>query len=276
MMATSKSLEDGKCKSHSIMRKKEDIMFKRVMIALFAISVVAMLWTEANADCPLEFTYCVDVGGSQFCGCLNEGSIKASGSITCNPNLGTCLPGPFKYKVEIFGNEPTSTSGACGSNPQCNMGPVTVTCNGGPPHVTTLEAGKDVNFPLLGTGNCKSGTCETVNGPVDCLICETNINLQNCQGQSNVPNCCFGPDCCPPGTKTMSFTPDSPRAFDARTAYSQNPGAKTGPQTVIVESADCSLDSVPPRTSTCNNSCTFSGPCEGGVCDCVCVEGCGD
>ena len=49
-------------------------MFKRVMIGLFAISVVAMLGTEANADCPFNFTYCYDGGGTEVCGCYNAGA----------------------------------------------------------------------------------------------------------------------------------------------------------------------------------------------------------
>jgi len=245
-------------------------MFKRAMIGLFAISVVAMLWTEANADCPLEFTYCVDVGGSSFCACYNEGSIEASGFITCDPNLGTCLPGPFKFKVEIFGNEPTLTSGPCGSNPKCNMGPVTVTCND-TPHVTTLEAGKDVKFPLLGTANCKMGTCETVNGPVDCKICETDINLKNCQGQSDVPNCCFGPNCCPPGTK-IDLKPDSPGAFNATATYSQPP-PKAGPTSIQISSNDCSWVGTPPNRKSCcvTNNCTTVG---GGETSCTTVSEC--
>jgi hypothetical protein len=61
----------------------------------------------------------------------------------------------------------------------------------------------------------------------------------------------------------MTFTPDTPDAFDALTTYSQNPGAKTGPQTITVESADCTLED---DESVCfTNTCT----CEAeGECDC--------
>ena len=249
-------------------------MFKRVMIGLFAISVVAMLWTEAKAQCPFDFTYCFDVGGSTICGCYNEGSIKASGFITCDPNLGTCLQGPFKYQVEIFGNEPTLNSGACGSNPQCDMKDVTITCNGGPPHVTTLEAGIDVNFPLLGTANCKKGTCDIGSGPVDCQICETDINLKNCQGQSNVPNCCFGPHCiCSPGQK-IDLKPDSPGAFNVTATYSQPP-PKAGPTSIQISSDDCSWVGIPPNRQSCcvTNNCTTVG---GGEPSCTTVSECGD
>jgi hypothetical protein len=44
-------------------------MFKRVMIGLFAMSVVMVLWTEANAGC-------VAFGGSLFCADWLTGSVK--------------------------------------------------------------------------------------------------------------------------------------------------------------------------------------------------------
>ena len=125
MMATRKSLEDCRCKPYAITRKKEDVMFKRVMIGLFAISVVAMLWTEANAqteaiaiDCPFGWAYCFDLGGSSLCGCFNEGSIIAVAHIACRTkNDDQCIKIPVDIVVDLFGNVPTKRASNATSTP---------------------------------------------------------------------------------------------------------------------------------------------------------------
>jgi hypothetical protein len=233
-------------------------MFKRAMIGLFAISVVAMLWTEANAQgCPFEFTYCFDAGGSLICGCYNEGSLIAIGRITCPTSDPGCIKAPVTLNAEFFGTveDPAIPSGPCEPtfNKECAM-TGTLDCNG-VSTPTTLFPSDDPNnhpnvtFPLTATAHksCNSGSC-TLTAVVD---------LGNCAG--NAANCCH--NCCPSGTPHMTFTPSS---FNANETYSQPPGAKSGPSEVTVKSADCSLDPETGR-STCDNSCTFScggeGPC---------------
>jgi hypothetical protein len=232
-------------------------MFKRVTIGLFAISVVAMLWTEANADCPFDFTYCYNAGGSEVCGCYNAGSINAIGNITCPKNNPRC--GPFRFDVKLFGNVPTNLASSCNAdsnfNPKCGMSGH-LRCDDAntltilsPPNATPVNPDNlpvaHVTFPLTGKADIN---CHEPNKPYSATI---KIDVNKCNG--NTANCC--PDCCPPSTKIMTFTPDTPKAFDARATYSQNRGAKTRLQTVIVDSADCNLKG---GLSTCDNSCTFS------------------
>lgn len=285
-MATRKSLADCRWKLHSIMRKKEDVMFKRAMIGLSAISVVAMLWTEANAACPFDFPSCGGVGGSEICECYNEGgSIIAVGSIACPTNDPQCIKAPVEFAVELFGNVPTQGAPSCDFNPNCGMRG-TLHCDDDegtptilfPPHAVPLSPPTvnvaHVAFPLTGKANmdCTSGFCMT----------SFEIDVNECS--DDAANCCR--DCCPSRkkhisssqdtgekgrggrkrrrTQNISFTPDAPQAFDARAKYSLNPEDTTGLQAVIRKSADCSLDgnetSTAPKISRCaSTNCDLVG-----------------
>jgi hypothetical protein len=95
-------------------------VFKRAIIGLFAISVVVMLWTEANAqDCPFNFTYCFNIGGSTICGCYNEGSLDVLGRVTCEDSSNGCIQGPVKLNAAVTGNVPTKSSPTCDFNSNC-------------------------------------------------------------------------------------------------------------------------------------------------------------
>lgn len=259
-------------------------MFKRVMIGLFAISVVTMLWTEAHAqvNCPFGWAYCFRVGGSDVCGCYNQGSIIAVGSIACPTNDPQCIQAPVNFAVKLFGNVPTRDASSCDFNPDCGM-KGTLYCDDDegtptilfPPHAKPLSRPTDnvahVAFPLTGQANmdCTSGACMT----------RFEIDVNECS--DNAANCCR--DCCSfrkkrisfsqdtgekgrggrkrGRTQNISFTPDtsgSP-AFDARATYTLNPEATTEPQKVIIESAECSLNEggTPdaPKISSCASEC---------------------
>jgi hypothetical protein len=57
--------------------KKEDGMFKRVMIGLFIMSVVAIWWTEAMAACPPgTFRRIPQPNGTKICVSYSPGSIQ--------------------------------------------------------------------------------------------------------------------------------------------------------------------------------------------------------
>jgi hypothetical protein len=269
MVAIRKSLEHCRCQSHSIVRKKENVVFKRVIVGLFAISMVAMLWIEASAqNCPFDFAYCFPIGGSEICGCYGEGSLIAAGSITCNDGP-ECIKSSVKFDVQVFGTVPDpaippSGSGPCSGTPfgappynkECAM-IGRLDCGNGPTE-TTLYPFDDpvhtpnVTFPLTGKANlnCTSGSCITT----------IEIDVGKCDG--NAANCC--PNCCPRGTSQSQIT-FTPTSFNVSETYSQNSGAKTGPSQVNVASGDCSL--VGGSSSCTFNGCTFTGPCGGyGVC----------
>jgi hypothetical protein len=226
-------------------------VFKQVMTGLFAISAVAMLWTAANAqECPFNFSYCFAIGGSVICGCYNEGSLDVLGRITG-------IQGPVKLNAAVTGNVPTASSGPCDFNSKCCLsGTLQCGANGidtptilCPPNTAPFPSVPDFQVRHVGAlpltakdnENCKSGPCTL----------SAEIDIQNCRGTGN---CCS--DCCPAGTKGVTFTPDN---FDATVEYSF-PGNKSVPSQVTVKSADCSLVG---GTSLCaTNDCTPSSSCQ--------------
>src|SRR5262249_7256550 len=148
------------------------------------------------------WAYCFDVGGSDVCGCFNEGSIMAVGSIACPKNDPQCIKAPVNFTVDLFGNVPTQGAPSCDFNTNCSM-IVTLICDDDegtpsilfPPNAIPLNSYPPtvnvahVAFPLTGKANmdCTSGFCMT----------SFEIDVNECS--DNVANCCR--DCCPSRTK---------------------------------------------------------------------------
>jgi hypothetical protein len=217
-------------------------MLKQVMIglcALFALSAVVILGTEEPAQAQ-SCKYWGRVGGSLCCLAYGSGSVYVDASIDCeDPDL--CdISAPVKVAVSLFGNVVQPSSGPCDFNSQCGMDG-TLVCDDEDPEPTTLLP-SDVHFPLTGEANmnCQSGECTT----------SFEIELKKCQG--NAANCCFGDNCCPKKTKSITFIPNS---FDAAANFSQPPGQVSGEagQTLTIDSANCTLDSYSysPSTYSC-------------------------
>src|SRR3989442_2452692 len=94
---------NNKIRAHA--RREEDVMSKRVLIGLFALGVVAFLWTEAHAGCAV-------IAGFQVCADWITGGSAAS-----------------VLTVEGPAGQVDTTSQACG-----------VTTTQGPPETTGLLA----------------------------------------------------------------------------------------------------------------------------------------
>src|SRR5439155_112478 len=77
---------NNKIRAHA--RREENVMSKRVLIGLFALGVVAFLWTEANAGCAViaGFQVCASwiTGGSQVGLVKTQGFTPAQFAQSCN------------------------------------------------------------------------------------------------------------------------------------------------------------------------------------------------
>src|SRR5439155_16496625 len=118
-------------------RRKENVMSKRIMIGLFALSVVAVLRTEANAGCAViaGFQICASwiTGGSEVGLVTTQGFTAFAGVQSCAVTTNATPPStelvalqapasPVNFK--LAGTVPTTASPQCGldsPNDQCDI-----------------------------------------------------------------------------------------------------------------------------------------------------------
>src|SRR5213594_305575 len=95
-------------------------MFKQFIIGLFVTSVVALLWTDANAGC-------VNIGGTRMCADWITGSEICLDTVTGLGNIKKCTPGVNCPVVtcSAFGTIPLAANTDCtnnfSGNPNCGI-----------------------------------------------------------------------------------------------------------------------------------------------------------
>jgi len=169
-------------------------MCKQVMIGLFAMSVVAILWTKADAGCAF-------IGGSLVCAPWITGSEITNPSISCvHPRHG-CIKDQVTVTASV--DEVTENGGipgfvVCKPSERGTHGSLTTStttptdadddegadeCEGCISRRFTLTS---ANLPLTGQAkmNCKSGSCQT----------SIELDPQKCS------------NCCRPNEKFVTFT----------------------------------------------------------------------
>jgi hypothetical protein len=152
-------------------------MFKRVMIGLFAMSVVAMWWTEATAGCRI-------IGGTRVCASYIPGSIALIFETEVisppNPNR-PIITEDWETKFEVWGRENCDDPKSL--DPNCDLKGTLICRKGGSKKSTqhTIRAPEQILLPLrtiedidcilIQDGECLT-TRTTIEVHVPCLGCD--------------------------------------------------------------------------------------------------------
>jgi len=161
-------------------------MFKQVMTALFALSLVAMFWTEANAATCLKWS---TIGGTKTCLLWSTGSEVCNavstgvGNPKCDPALETCPA----ITCAAFGTVPLANNVDCTNNfdpdnTDCGIKGIAFCRN--PASKSSKAQGQPFTLDTVLTETQNIDTCDR-NGR-----CVNTIELdpQDC------PDCCINPN----------------------------------------------------------------------------------
>jgi hypothetical protein len=208
-------------------------MLKRVMIGLCAISVVAILWTEASAGC----RRLPQPNGTVLCSANIPGSVtNILGTVTTQNLNSPEIDVDWQNKFELFGREtegfPDCDPGSL--DPDCGLKGKLICRKGGAKKTidhTISQAADGITLPLRATKDIK---CVLVkNG--ECLVTLTAIKVDVTSCTSCTPKCVatFGP-----GWAFHEFIPTKFNAVAASCSQDYETSSCPGQEIFIAESVN--------------------------------------